>query len=78
MNIAIQDGMGTGKGGAYLPSEASAPVDSYAAAVVGDGSWKSKYVAPTGDYFRAAASGIESTGAVLWANLEGMTPTATG
>ncbi|WP_284980189.1 hypothetical protein [Arthrobacter sp. fls2-241-R2A-200] len=78
VNIAIQDGMGTGKGGAYLPSEASAPVDSYAAAVVGDGSWKSKYVAPTGDYFRAAASGIEGTGAVLWANLEGMTPTATG
>lgn len=75
--IAIQDGMGTGKGGAYFGNEARAPVDSYAAAAVGPGSWGSKYLAPNRDYFAAAARGVAGTGAVLWANLEGMAP-ATG
>ncbi|MCT9869149.1 hypothetical protein [Paenarthrobacter aurescens] len=74
LNIAIQDGMGTGKGAAYLGSEAAAPVDGFAASIVGKGRWGEKYLAPNRDYFRAAAEGISGTGAVLWANLEGMAP----
>lgn len=74
LNIAIQDGMGTGKGGAFSPSEGASAVDPYAATIVGQGTWNSKYLAPNKDYFTAAAAGIEDTGAVLWANLEGMAP----
>ncbi len=74
LNIAIQDGMGTGKGGAFSPSEAASAVDPYAATIVGQGTWNSKYLAPNKDYFTAAAAGIKGTGAVLWANLEGMAP----
>ncbi|WP_307103613.1 hypothetical protein [Arthrobacter globiformis] len=77
LSIAVQDGMGTGKGGAYFGNESRAPVDSYAAAAVGAGTWGSKYLAPNRDYFAAAARGVAGTGAVLWANLEGMAP-ATG
>ncbi len=74
LNIAIQDGMGTGKGAAYMPSEGNDPVDTFAATIVGKGTWGEKYVAPNRDYFQAAADGISGTGAVLWANLEGMAP----
>ena len=74
LNIAIQDGMGTGKGGAFQSNEANSAVDRYAESIVGKGSWSSKYVAPIRDYFLAAAAGISGTGAVLWANLEGMAP----
>ncbi|WP_159701033.1 hypothetical protein [Arthrobacter sp. 18067] len=74
LKIAIQDGMGTGKGAAYLASEANAPVDAFAESIVGKGTWSEKYLAPNKDYFRAAAEGISGTGAVLWANLEGMAP----
>lgn len=74
LNIAIQDGMGTGKGGAFQSNEANSAVDRYAESIVGKGSWGSKYVAPVRDYFLAAAAGISGTGAVLWANLEGMAP----
>ncbi|MGO4230376.1 hypothetical protein AB4Y72_16120 [Arthrobacter sp. YAF34] len=74
LNIAVQDGMGTGKGGAYFGDEANSPVDQYAAAIVGSGSWGSKYVAPNRDYFQAAAAGVAGTGATLWANMEGMAP----
>jgi hypothetical protein len=74
LKVAIQDGMGTGKGGAFLENEAGSSVDRYAASIVGKGTWGAKYVAPVRDYFRAAAQGISGTGAVLWANLEGMAP----
>ncbi|WP_426003826.1 DUF4434 domain-containing protein [Paenarthrobacter sp. NyZ202] len=74
LNIAIQDGMGTGKGAAFLETDAAAPVDEYAASIVGKGTWKQRYVAPNKDYFDAAAAGIRGTGAILWANLEGMAP----
>lgn len=72
--IAIQDGMGTGKGGAYFGNEANTPVDQFAAAIVGSGTWESKYLAPVRDYFLAAATGVDGTGAELWANMEGMAP----
>ncbi|BCW37337.1 hypothetical protein StoSoilA2_33930 [Arthrobacter sp. StoSoilA2] len=72
--IAIQDGMGTGKSGAFFGNEASSPVDPYNASIVGSGTWGSKYQAPVRDYFAAAAEGIDGTGAQLWANLEGMAP----
>lgn len=75
--IAIQDGMGTGKAGAFSDADADVTVDKYAASVVGDGSWRSRYVAPIRQYFLAAQSGISGTEAELWANLEGMAP-ATG
>ncbi len=74
LNIAIQDGMGTGKGAAFSGSEANSTVDPFAASIVGKGTWTNKYVAPNKDYFSAAAAGISGTGAVLWANLEGMAP----
>ncbi|QSZ49908.1 hypothetical protein [Arthrobacter sp. D5-1] len=74
LSIAIQDGMGTGKGAAYLASEADSPVDVFAASIVGKGMWGEKYVAPNRDYFHAAAAGVSGTDAVLWANLEGMAP----
>lgn len=74
LNIAIQDGMGTGKGGAFNGSEANSPVDPFAATIVGKGQWGTKYIAPNRDYFSAAAAGISGTGAVLWANVEGMAP----
>lgn len=74
LSIAVQDGMGTGKGGAYFGNEANAPVDQFAAAIVGSGSWGSKYLAPNRDYFLAAAAGVAGTGATLWANMEGMAP----
>lgn len=74
LNVAIQDGMGTGKGGAFMENEAGSSVDRYAASIVGKGTWGAKYVAPVSDYFSAAAQGISGTGAVLWANLEGMAP----
>lgn len=74
LSIAVQDGMGTGKGGAYFGSESNSPVDQYAAAIVGRGSWGRKYLAPNRDYFLAAAAGVAGTGAVLWANMEGMAP----
>lgn len=74
MAIAIQDGMGTGKGGAFFGNEASNPVDSFNAAIVGSGSWGSKYLASVREYFLAAADGVDGTGAELWANLEGMAP----
>ncbi|HSO89756.1 MAG TPA: hypothetical protein VLR70_01255 [Arthrobacter sp.] len=77
LSIAVQDGMGTGKGGAFFGNEASAPVDQPAAAIVGAGSWGSRYLAPNRDYFVAAAHGVAGTGATLWANMEGMAP-ATG
>ncbi|BCW46620.1 hypothetical protein [Arthrobacter sp. StoSoilB5] len=72
--IAIQDGMGTGKSGAFFGNEASSPVDVYNASIVGSGTWGSKYQAPVRDYFAAAAEGVDGTGATLWANLEGMAP----
>ncbi len=75
LNIAVQDGMGTAKGGAYMGNEAGLSVDRFAAAYMGAGTWGSKYIAPTGEYFRAAATGIRGTGAQLWANVEGMAPT---
>lgn len=74
LNIAIQDGMGTGKGGAFTGSEADSSVDPFAATIVGKGTWGNKYLAPNRDYFAAAAVGVSGTGAVLWANLEGMAP----
>ena len=74
LSIAIQDGMGTSKGAAYMGNEAGLNVDPYAAAYVGDGTWGSKYVAPVSEYFKAAAEGVKGTGASLWANLEGMAP----
>jgi hypothetical protein len=74
LNIAVQDGMGTGKGGAYFGNEAGASVDQFAAAIVGPGTWGAKYLAPVRDYFQAAAAGIAGTGATLWANMEGMAP----
>jgi hypothetical protein len=77
LSIAVQDGMGTGKGGAFFGNEASASVDQAAAAIVGAGSWGSRYLAPNRDYFVAAAQGVPGTGAALWANMEGMAP-ATG
>ncbi|MCP1415200.1 hypothetical protein [Paenarthrobacter sp. A20] len=77
LNIAIQDGMGTGKGGAFSGSDANSAVDPFAATIVGEGSWGNKYLAPNKDYFSAAAAGISGTGAVLWANLEGMAPATT-
>lgn len=77
LSIAVQDGMGTGKGGAFFGNEANAPVDQPAAAIVGAGSWGSRYLAPNRDYFVAAAQGVAGTGATLWANMEGMAP-ATG
>ncbi|WP_155854061.1 hypothetical protein [Paenarthrobacter nicotinovorans] len=78
LNIAIQDGMGTGKGGAFSSSEANSAVDPFAATIVGQGPWRSKYIAPNKDYFTAAAAGISGTGAVLWANVEGMAPVTSG
>jgi hypothetical protein len=77
LSIAVQDGMGTGKGGAFFGNEANARVDQPAAAIVGAGSWGSRYLAPNRDYFVAAAHGVAGTGATLWANMEGMAP-ATG
>ncbi|MDR6987961.1 hypothetical protein J2Y66_002459 [Paenarthrobacter nitroguajacolicus] len=74
LNIAIQDGMGTGKGAAFTGSEANSTVDPFAASIVGNGTWGNKYLAPNKEYFSAAAAGIAGTGAVLWANLEGMAP----
>ncbi|MFI2565652.1 hypothetical protein [Paenarthrobacter sp. NPDC018779] len=74
LSIAVQDGMGTGKGGSFFGSESNSNVDAYAASIVGSGTWGSKYLAPTRDYFYAMAEGVEGTGAELWANLEGMAP----
>lgn len=75
LSIAIQDGMGTSKGAAYMGNEAGLIVDPFAKAYVGSGTWGSKYVAPVSEYFKAAAEGIRGTGASLWSNLEGMAPT---
>ncbi|WP_284975484.1 hypothetical protein [Arthrobacter sp. efr-133-TYG-104] len=72
--IAVQDGMGTGKTGAFFGNESGSSVDQYAASVVGSGSWGSKYLAPNRDYFAAMADGVDGTGTQLWANLEGMAP----
>lgn len=72
--IAVQDGMGTGKTGAYFGHESGYDVDQFAASIVGSGTWGSKYAAPNRDYFLAMAEGIEGTGAELWANMEGMAP----
>jgi hypothetical protein len=72
--IAPQDGMGTGKGGAYMGNEATLNVDPFAASIVGPGTWGEKYQAPTSEYYKAAAAGITGTGATLWANIEGMAP----
>ncbi|MGC7153407.1 hypothetical protein [Paenarthrobacter ureafaciens] len=74
LSIAIQDGMGTGKGAAYRATEAGGKVDSFAASIVGRGTWGSKYAAPNSEYFDAAAEGVKGTQAELWANLEGMAP----
>ena len=74
LSIAIQDGMGTGKGAAYSPAEAGTRVDEFAASIVGNGTWAGKYVASNREYFRAAAQGIVGTSAELWANMEGMAP----
>ncbi|MEO3942024.1 hypothetical protein V3C41_13165 [Paenarthrobacter nicotinovorans] len=74
LNIAVQDGMGTGKGGAFTNLEADSGVDPYAATIVGNGAWGAKYLAPNRDYYLAAAAGTVGTNAVLWANLEGMAP----
>lgn len=74
LSIAVQDGMGTGKGASFFGSESGNSVDQYAASIVGSGSWGSKYLAPTRDYFVALAEGVDGTGAELWANLEGMAP----
>ncbi|MFJ6453414.1 hypothetical protein [Paenarthrobacter sp. NPDC091669] len=74
LNIAVQDGMGTGKGGAFTSREAGSLVDPFAATIVGNGSWGAKYLAPNRDYYTAAAAGTVGTNAVLWANLEGMAP----
>jgi hypothetical protein len=77
LNIAIQDGMGTSKGGAYMGNEANLSADKYAAAYTGSGTWGSKYLAPTGAYYKAAKEGVAGTGASLWANVEGMAPSNT-
>lgn len=72
--IAVQDGMGTGKAGAFFGNESGSSVDPYAASIVGTGSWGSKYLAPNRDYFLAMAEGVDGTEAELWANVEGMAP----
>ena len=72
--IAVQDGMGTGKAGAFFGNESGTAVDPYAASIVGSGSWGSKYLAPNRDYFLAMAEGVDGTGVELWANVEGMAP----
>ncbi|WP_284986360.1 hypothetical protein [Arthrobacter sp. fls2-241-R2A-172] len=72
--IAVQDGMGTGKAGSFFSSDAETPVDSFAASVVGSGTWGDSYLAPNRDYFWAMAEGVEGTGAELWGNMEGMAP----
>lgn len=72
--IAVQDGMGTGKGGTYLVNEAKSPVDAPAASLVGEQTWRSAYLMSVSDSFRAAKAGLEGTEASLWANVEGMTP----
>ena len=72
--IAVQDGMGTGKGGSFFGHESGNSVDQYAAAIVGSGTWGNKYAAPTRDYFLAMAEGVEGTDVELWANMEGMAP----
>src|SRR5699024_2505957 len=74
LTIAVQDGMGTGKAGAYLVNQADTPVDPYAAAFVGQGTWESIYLLSVSASFGAVAEGLQGTGAQLWANLEGMTP----
>ncbi|MBN9128245.1 MAG: hypothetical protein J0I04_01135 [Paenarthrobacter ureafaciens] len=74
MSIAVQDGMGTGKGGSFFSSESNNNVDSFAASIVGSGTWSSKYLASTRDYFWALSEGVSGTNAQLWANLEGMAP----
>lgn len=76
LTLAIQDGMGTGKAGAYLANEATSAVDPRTAEFVGEGSWGSTYLMPVSDSFRAARAGLEGTGATLWANVEGMSPVA--
>jgi hypothetical protein len=77
LSIAVQDGMGTGKGGAYFGNEDGTAVDAPASTIVGEGTWGTKYLASTRDYFQAAAAGVAGTTATLWANVEGMAP-ATG
>ncbi|WP_347782809.1 hypothetical protein [Paenarthrobacter nicotinovorans] len=72
--IAVQDGMGTGKTGAYFGHESGYNVDQFAASIVGSGTWGSKYAAPNREYFLAMSEGIQGTGAELWANMEGMAP----
>lgn len=74
LTLALQDGMGTGKGGAYLANEATSPVDPHTAAFVGEGSWGSAYLMSVSASFHAARKGLEGTGATLWANVEGMAP----
>lgn len=72
--LALQDGMGTGKGGSYLVNDAGSPVDAATAQLVGEQTWESAFVMPVSDSFSAARRGLEGTGAALWANVEGMTP----
>lgn len=72
--IAVQDGMGTGKSGSYFGHEVNYNVDQFAASIVGNGTWGSKYAAPNREYFLAMSEGISGTGVELWANMEGMAP----
>ncbi|WP_114906261.1 hypothetical protein [Ornithinimicrobium murale] len=72
--IAVQDGMGTGKGGAFLSNEAGSEVDPRTAAFVGEKTWDAAYLMPVSDSFSAARKGLQDTGATLWSNVEGMAP----
>ncbi|WP_256840446.1 hypothetical protein [Ornithinimicrobium faecis] len=74
LTVALQDGMGTGKGGAFHINQATAPVDGPAAKLVGGGTWGQNYLLSVSESFSAARAGLEGTGATLWANVEGMTP----
>lgn len=74
LTIALQDGMGTGKAGAFHVNQADAPVDTPAAQFVGQTSWEEAYLLSVSESFSATRSGLDGTGATLWANIEGMTP----
>ena len=75
LNIAIQDGMGTGKGGAFSGKRTRIPqltLSRQPSLERGHGATSTSH--PTGTTSPPLLLGVSGTGAVLWANLEGMAP----
>lgn len=78
MIMAPQDGVGSGFGALYYPTEANNPVDRYNIPFVGAGTNNDLYIAPFDEYYKAMNKALQGTGVQFWGNLEAFSSSKDG